>query len=37
MRGKAVPRTPSRFLAATIPPELYDEREELAPARPQRR
>ncbi|MCC6552957.1 MAG: UvrD-helicase domain-containing protein [Polyangiaceae bacterium] len=33
-RGKMVPRTPSRFLL-DIPAELYDEREELAPAAPE--
>ncbi|MFT3774477.1 MAG: UvrD-helicase domain-containing protein [Minicystis sp.] len=34
MRGKLVPRTPSRFLM-DIPPELYDEREEVAPVAPE--
>jgi DNA helicase-2/ATP-dependent DNA helicase PcrA len=34
MRGKLVPRTPSRFLAE-IPPELYDEREEVAAVAPE--
>jgi DNA helicase-2/ATP-dependent DNA helicase PcrA len=33
-RGKMVPRTPSRFLL-DVPPELVDEREELAPAAPE--
>jgi ATP-dependent DNA helicase Rep len=33
MRGKPVPRTPSRFLLE-IPPELYDEREEEAAVAP---
>ena len=33
MRGKAVPRTPSRFLG-DIPPELYVEREEETPVAP---
>ncbi|MFO0755983.1 MAG: UvrD-helicase domain-containing protein [Byssovorax sp.] len=33
MRGKPVPRVPSRFLA-DIPPELYTEREEEAPIAP---
>ena len=33
MRGKPVPRTPSRFLA-DIPPELYVEREEDTPVAP---
>jgi DNA helicase-2/ATP-dependent DNA helicase PcrA len=33
MRGKLVPRTPSRFLM-DIPTELYDEREEQAPIAP---
>jgi DNA helicase-2/ATP-dependent DNA helicase PcrA len=34
MRGKPVPRTPSRFLLE-IPPELYDEREEESPVAPE--
>jgi superfamily I DNA/RNA helicase len=33
-RGKMVPRTPSRFLL-DIPPELVQEREEIAPAAPE--
>jgi DNA helicase-2/ATP-dependent DNA helicase PcrA len=32
-RGKLMPRTPSRFLS-DIPPELVDEREEMAPVAP---
>jgi superfamily I DNA/RNA helicase len=34
VRGKLVPRTPSRFLAE-IPPELYDERVEESPIAPE--
>ena len=34
MRGKLVPRTPSRFLLA-VPPALYEEREEVAPIAPE--
>jgi DNA helicase-2/ATP-dependent DNA helicase PcrA len=34
MRGKPVPRTPSRFLME-IPTELYEEREESTPIAPQ--
>ena len=34
MRGKPMPRTPSRFLLE-IPPELVDEREESSPVAPE--